>query len=47
MNDKRISAILGAGVNLAFQLRTLPSTSNITQAEVNASYHINFCNRNK
>lgn len=38
--NKRISAILGAGVNLAFQLRTMPSTSNITQAVVNASYSV-------
>ena len=38
--EKRISAILGAGVNLDFHLQNLPSTSYITEKVVNASYPV-------
>lgn len=36
--EKRISAIIGAGINLDFHLQNLPSTSYITEKVVNASY---------
>lgn len=38
--NMRVSAIIGAGVNLAFQLPSSPSTANITKAVVNASYSV-------
>lgn len=37
---KRISAILGAGVNLDFHLHNMPSTSYITEKVVNATYSV-------